>query len=50
MKSYLCVICGFIYSEENGWPKEGIVAGTKWEDVPLNWNARIVVQVKTTLR
>lgn len=37
MKTYLCVICGYIYSEEKGWPKDGIPAGTKWEDVPPNW-------------
>ena len=34
---YLCVICGFIYDEEIGWPEDGIAAGTRWEDVPENW-------------
>lgn len=33
----MCVICGFIYDEEEGWPEDGIAAGTKWEDVPENW-------------
>jgi len=37
MKTYMCVICGFIYAEETGLPDEGIVPGTKWEDVPVNW-------------
>ena len=37
MKSYMCVICGFVYSEAAGRPEEGIEPGTKWEDVPLNW-------------
>ena len=37
MKSYMCVICGFIYDEAAGLPQEGIAPGTKWEDVPLNW-------------
>lgn len=37
MKTYMCVICGFIYDEEAGLPKEGIAPGTKWDDVPLNW-------------
>lgn len=34
MKSYVCTICGFIYSEEEGAPDHGIAPGTKWEDLP----------------
>jgi len=37
MKTYICVICGFIYDEEKGLPDEGIPPGTKWEDVPAEW-------------
>jgi rubredoxin len=37
MKSYMCVICGFVYNEADGLPDEGIVPGTKWNDVPPNW-------------
>jgi len=37
MKRYMCVICGFVYDEEKGWPDDGIEPGTRWEDVPLNW-------------
>lgn len=37
MKTYMCVICGYIYDEAQGWPDDGIAPGTKWEDVPLNW-------------
>ncbi|MCC5856648.1 MAG: rubredoxin [Ectothiorhodospiraceae bacterium] len=33
-KSYMCVICGWIYDEEEGLPDEGIPPGTRWEDVP----------------
>lgn len=36
-KRYLCVICGFIYEEEKGFPEEGIPPGTRWDDVPFNW-------------
>ena len=36
-KKYECVICGFIYDEEQGWPDDGIEPGTKWEDVPEDW-------------
>jgi len=37
MKTYMCVICGFVYDEEKGLPDEGIAPGTKWEDVPPGW-------------
>lgn len=33
-RKWECVICGFIYDEEKGLPELGIPAGTKWEDVP----------------
>jgi rubredoxin len=36
-RKYECVICGFIYDEEKGLPEEGIAPGTKWEDVPDDW-------------
>ncbi len=36
-KTYMCLICGWIYNEEDGSPDEGIPAGTAWEDVPENW-------------
>ncbi|MCE1160716.1 MAG: rubredoxin [Burkholderiales bacterium] len=37
MKTWMCVVCGFIYDEEQGWPEEGIAPGTRWEDVPSDW-------------
>lgn len=37
MKTYMCVICGWVYDEEAGLPDEDIAPGTKWEDVPPNW-------------
>ena len=37
MARYMCVICGFVYDEEEGLPEEGIAPGTAWEDLPLNW-------------
>lgn len=36
-KTYMCMICGFIYDEEQGWPDDGIPPGTRWDDVPLTW-------------
>ncbi len=37
MKSYLCIVCGLVYNEAEGWPEEGIAPGTRWEDVPGDW-------------
>ncbi|MDL0432959.1 FAD-dependent oxidoreductase [Marinobacter sp. TBZ242] len=37
MKTWLCVVCGLIYDEAKGWPKDGIAPGTRWEDVPDDW-------------
>jgi len=37
MRTWMCLICGWIYDEEAGLPEEGIAAGTRWEDVPPNW-------------
>ena len=37
MKMYMFLICGFIYDEKEGWPDDGIPAGTLWENVPDDW-------------
>lgn len=37
MRTWMCLICGWIYDEEAGLPEEGIAPGTLWEDVPPNW-------------
>ena len=37
MKTYQCVVCGFIYDEALGLPEDGIAAGTKWTDIPEGW-------------
>jgi len=34
MDKYICTLCGFEYDEEQGLPEEGIAPGTKWEDIP----------------
>ncbi|MGB3339412.1 MAG: rubredoxin [Devosia sp.] len=33
-----CVLCGFVYDEAVGDPDSGIVAGTRWEDIPDDWS------------
>jgi rubredoxin-NAD+ reductase len=37
MKRYMCLLCGLIYDESEGWPEDGIEPGTKWEEIPINW-------------
>lgn len=37
MKTYLCIVCGFIYEEAVGLPEEGVPAGTRWADLPQSW-------------
>jgi rubredoxin len=37
-KTWMCVICGFVYDEAQGLPDEGIAPGTRWEDVPETWS------------
>jgi rubredoxin len=37
MKTYICIVCGFVYDEQAGRPEDGIAPGTVWADVPENW-------------
>ena len=34
MKKYVCDVCGWEYDEETGAPDLGIEPGTKFEDLP----------------
>lgn len=36
-QKYICLLCGYVYDEELGWPNEGIKPGTRWEDIPNDW-------------
>ena len=38
MKTYICIVCGFVYDETAGRPEDGFVAGTLWRDVPATWS------------
>ena len=35
-KTWMCLICGFIYDEAAGVPDDGIAPGTRWEDFTSN--------------
>lgn len=34
MKKYVCDVCGWVYDEAEGCPEAGIAPGTKFEDLP----------------
>ena len=36
-RTWMCVVCGFVYDEADGLPEEGIAPGTRWEDIPEDW-------------
>lgn len=37
MKSYQCMVCGYIYDPEQGDPDGGIEPGTSFKDIPDDW-------------
>ena len=37
MKKYQCIVCGWVYDEALCCPEEGILPGTRWEDIPEDW-------------
>ena len=36
-KTWMCLICGWMYDEALGSPEDGIAPGTLWADEPMNW-------------
>ncbi|MBQ8145099.1 MAG: rubredoxin [Butyricicoccus sp.] len=34
MKKYVCDVCGWVYDEQDGAPEYGVQPGTKFEDLP----------------
>lgn len=41
MDRYVCEICGYVYDPEQGDPDNGVAPGTKWEDVPDDWECPV---------
>ncbi|MDO4878273.1 MAG: rubredoxin [Neisseria sp.] len=37
MAQYVCLLCEWVYDEEYGDPQRGIAPGTKFEDLPDDW-------------
>ena len=36
-KSWLCEVCGYVYNEAEGDEEHGLAPGTRWQDVPEDW-------------
>ena len=36
-RTWMCLICGWMYDEAAGDPEHGIAPGTAWAAVPMNW-------------
>ena len=34
LMKYVCDVCGWEYNEAEGYPEGGIAPGTRWEDIP----------------
>ena len=41
MDRYVCTVCGYVYDPEQGDPDNGVEPGTKWEDVPDDWECPV---------
>lgn len=41
MSKYVCTVCGWEYDEEVGLPEKGIEAGTKFEDLPAEFQCEL---------
>ncbi len=50
MKRYVCSICGFIYDEAAGLPKEGIPQKTTWDSLPDTWVCPLCKAPKSEFR
>jgi rubredoxin len=37
MKSYVCLVCGYVYDPAVGDEDNGIAPGTSFEDLPEDW-------------
>ena len=38
---YVCEVCGYVYNEATGDPEHGIAPGTKWEDLPADFECPV---------
>jgi rubredoxin len=41
MDKYVCTLCGYVYDPAEGDPDNDVAPGTKWEDVPDDWECPV---------
>ncbi len=41
MDKYVCDLCGYVYDPEQGDPENGVDPGTKFEDLPDDWECPV---------
>jgi rubredoxin len=41
MDNYVCTVCGYVYDHQQGDPDNGIDPGTKFEDLPDDWDCPV---------
>ena len=41
MERYICTVCGYVYDPEQGDPENNIEPGTKFEDLPDDWQCPV---------
>ncbi len=41
MDNYVCEVCGYVYDPQQGDPDNGIDPGTKFEDLPDDWECPV---------
>ena len=46
-RQYICRACGLIYDEEQGDPDSGLAPGTRFEDIPDDWECPLCGVTKT---
>ena len=38
MRKFVCEVCGWVYDESVGLPEQNVAAGTKFEDLPEDFD------------
>ncbi|MDD5987393.1 MAG: rubredoxin [Eubacteriales bacterium] len=49
-KVYVCSVCGWEYTVENGAPIKGVKAGTEWKDVPKDFKCPVCSAPKSKFK
>lgn len=47
---WICDACGFIYDEAQGDPDSGLLPGTRYQDIPDDWQCPLCGMMKSDLR